>query len=108
MKKDFVRFSLGTATYNKDCGTKVINITNVEDAHSSLKDIAVLLYKCCGHGVMWNLAHEIAKETNGNYDEIALAIDKIVDKYYKMSDEEALDMFLDTPSPSDEYFDKMK
>jgi hypothetical protein len=58
--------------------------------HTTLRDIAVLLYKACGQGVLWNLSRELAKKLDLSNEEVMFAIEQIVSEYGEMSEEEAL------------------
>ena len=58
--------------------------------HTTLRDISVLLHEACGQGVMWNLSREFATELNIDKKDIQIALENIVRKYAKMSEEEAM------------------
>jgi hypothetical protein len=103
--------------FHKDIKLRLDNV-NIEDVSlgfekenyddlkdTNLRDIAIVLYCCCGHGVTWNLAHEISKRMNISYDEIALALDDIFCEYADMPDEDDDMKFIDCPKPSEQYFD---
>lgn len=73
---------------------------------TTLRDIAVIL-NYSAHGIMWDLAYKIHQITGYDYDELAKAIDKIVETEEKLSIEESVDLFLSTerPKPSEKYFE---
>ena len=56
---------------------------------TTLRDISVLLHRACGQGVMWNFSREMAAELNLDKKDVEIALENIVRKYAKMSEEEA-------------------
>jgi len=58
--------------------------------HPTLRDISILLYECCGHGVQWQLARELAKELNLDKKDVLIALKNIVHPYAEMDEIEAM------------------
>lgn len=83
-----------------------VSLEYKEDASDipTLRDICVLLYKACGHGVLWNLAYELSKKLKTPYYKIALILDDIIEEYAEMSYEEGIESLFNKPKPPEKYF----
>jgi len=60
---------------------------------TTLRDIAVLLFKGCGQGVMWQLSKELSKELNISENYVQKVVDKIVYEYANLSEQDAIEKY---------------
>ena len=70
-----------------DCGD-----FDSDEMPTTLKDIATIVWSLCGCGVMDLLATELSKELNTSPEETLSCLEKIIEKYYKMDEEEAYEL----------------
>jgi hypothetical protein len=86
----------------KDLGRSLEGRTEQQEAqdveyyfahHTTLRDIAILLYEACGQGVIWNLSRELAKELNIKEKDANIAIEHIIQKYAEITEKEALEKY---------------
>jgi hypothetical protein len=56
----------------------------------TLRDICVLLYQCCGHGVLWQFSRVMSKELKIDKIDVLYALEKTIKEYAEMSEEDAL------------------
>jgi hypothetical protein len=59
----------------------------------TLKDVAIILYQYVGMGVQWQLARELSKRTGFDLKIINKELEKIVQEYAVMSDEDAIKLW---------------
>jgi hypothetical protein len=77
---------IGAITIIEDNGYDCDNIMP-----TTLKDIAVILWRLSGEGVYKTLCREISKELNIDYDIMQEIMEKIIEKYCFMDEKEAYD-----------------
>jgi hypothetical protein len=56
----------------------------------TLKDVATMLYCLVGHGVTWQLSRELCRRTGFDLKQINDSLEKIIEEYALMPDEEAM------------------
>ena len=96
--KKKIRLHLLTDLFSRESKYEIINThdyceddPNFPPYHCpTLKDVAIILYECVGHGVQWQLSRELSTRLNTPFNTIDDAISDIVSEYADMSDEKAL------------------
>jgi hypothetical protein len=84
----------GTCLEDYKTEEEEINAENYHYEHpTTLKDICVLLYMACGHGVMWQLSRELAERLHLDKKDILIAIENIIHEYFEMTEEQAIEKY---------------
>lgn len=64
----------------------------------NLRDIFLMLYTACPHGVSWQLAYELSKILDESYEKIAIALEKVMHNYIEeLSEKEVEIIFSNIP-----------
>ena len=100
MEKTKIKLQLGLKDFPFEEKCEVINVTKDWDSEefTTLKDIAIILYKCCGQGVGWHFSDEIYKKLKNNYPdlkykEVVKILEEVISEYVKMPDDEVIEKY---------------